>query len=229
MKKFRFKQFEISQSPQVFRVGTDGVLLGASATIHSFRKALEIGTGTGLISLMLAQRNPELTILAIDINEEAAHLAQENFKNSPFSERLHAQLSDFNLFPTEENYDLVVSNPPYFEAEESKDLIARHQVTLNFEQLISKSAQVLTSKGILSVIIPHLASLQFEQIAEKHRLSLFKKIQIRGIEGGEIKRCILEFSKTKTEPIFTEFIIEDSPRKYSAQYQELTKDFHPMF
>jgi tRNA1Val (adenine37-N6)-methyltransferase len=227
VKSFKFKQFEIQQSKNVFRVGTDGVLLGALANVNNASRALEVGTGTGLISLMLAQRNSNAEFLGIDINEEAVNLTQLNFENSPFKPRLKNIHQDYKNFETEEKFDLIVSNPPYFEASDSeKDKIARQTVELNFSQLISKSSKLLSKNGIFSVIIPVEAGSDFIEICEENRLFLIRKINIKGIENSKTKRVILEFSLT--QDIFTEseVIIEKSPRQYSDQYLELTKEFH---
>lgn len=227
MKPFIFRQFEIQQSEKVFRVGTDGVLLGASATVSYASEVLEVGSGTGLISLMLAQRNPQAGFLGIDINEEAAELTRLNFKNSPFASRLNSLHQDFKSFTTTEKFDLIVSNPPYFEASDSeKDKIARQTVELNFLQLISKSAELLSEKGILSVIIPAEAGKGFMRMARENELNLIRKINIKGIETANIKRLILEFSLSGQSFSASEFIIEKSPRQYSDQYLQLTKEFH---
>ncbi|MBB4807632.1 tRNA1Val (adenine37-N6)-methyltransferase [Chryseobacterium defluvii] len=227
MKPFKFKKFEIRQSKDVFRVGTDGVLLGALAHVEDAVEVLEVGTGTGLISLMLAQRNSKAEFLGIDINENAAGLAQDNFENSDFGFRMKAILQDFKTFETCEKFDLIVSNPPYFEESGSgKDKIARQAVELNFRELISKSADLLCEKGILSVIIPVEAGDYFIETARENHLFLRCRINIKGIEHSKIKRLILEFSPHEKLLKESEFIIEKSPRKYSDQYLELTKEFH---
>ena len=227
MKPFKFKQFEIQQSADVFRVGTDGVLLGALANVDLAGNVLEIGTGTGLVSLMLAQRNPEANFLGIDINEEAVNLTGINFENSPFESRLKNIFQDFKTFETEEKFDCIVSNPPYFEESGSdKDKIARQTVELSFQQLISKSSQLLSANGIFSVIIPFEVGGSFIEIAEENQLFLNRKINIYGIENSKVKRLILEFSLYEKTPDESDFIIEKSPRKYSDQYFELTKEFH---
>ncbi|AYN01208.1 tRNA1(Val) (adenine(37)-N6)-methyltransferase [Chryseobacterium sp. 3008163] len=227
MKPFKFKQFEIQQSTDVFRVGTDGVLLGALVNVDSAENVLEIGTGTGLISLMLAQRNLNANFLGIDINEEAVNLTELNFQNSPFHLRLKNILHDFKKNEIDEKYDLIVSNPPYFEENSSgKDILARQTVELNFQQLISKSSKLLSEKGILSVIIPFEAGVYFIGIAEENQLFLNRKINVYGIENSKIKRLVLEFSQIEKGLEESDFIIEKSPRKYSDQYLELTKEFH---
>ncbi|WP_312394567.1 methyltransferase [Chryseobacterium sp.] len=227
MKPFTFKQFEIQQSKDVFRVGTDGVLLGALANVSEASNVLEIGTGTGLISLMLAQRNSQAEFLGIDINEEAVNLTEQNFENSPFHSRLKNIHQDFKTFETDIQFNLIVSNPPYFESSNSeKDKIARQTVELNFRQLISKSSTLLTENGIFSVIIPIEAGNDFIKIAAENQLFLIKRINIKGIENSKAKRLILEFSLNEKPLEEQEFIIEKSPRQYSDQYLELTKEFH---
>lgn len=227
MKPFRFQQFSIQQSKDVFRVGTDGVLLGAMCNVKNAKKILEIGTGTGLISLMLAQRNVSAKILAIDINESAVKLASENFRNSIFNENLKVGLKDFKNFETNENFDLVVCNPPFFEENASaKDVLARQQVELNFRNLVEKSTEIITKKGILSIILPSEAATDVKSLAEEFNLYLVREINIYGIEGGNLKRNILEFSLAQKPLEISDFVIEKSPREYSDQYLELTKDFH---
>lgn len=227
MKSFKFKQFEIQQSKNVFRVGTDGVLLGALANIDNASKVLEVGTGTGLISLMLAQRNSYAEFLGIDINEEAVSLTRSNFENSPFQLRLKNSHQDFKNFESDEKFDLIVSNPPYFEESDSeKDKLARQTVELNFLQLISKSSKLLSENGIFSVIIPSEVGNDFTKIANENQLFLIRQVNIKGIENSKVKRLILEFSLTKKEVEESECIIEKSPRQYSDQYLEFTKEFH---
>ena len=227
MKPFQFKNFTVNQSSKVFRVGTDGVLLGASATVKDAQNILEIGTGTGLIALMIAQRNPDANITALDINEEAVAIASENFRNSPFSNRLKAVLQDFKIHKTDEKFDLIVSNPPYFEENPSeKDVLARQQTELSFADLIRNASKSLSRKGILSVIIPFNSGNDFERICRENNLFPTKKITIFGIKTATPKRLILEFGLNSGKVIETEFVIEKSPRKYSDSYLELTKDFH---
>ena len=227
MKPFRFQQFSIQQSKDVFRVGTDGVLLGAMCNVKNAKKILEIGTGTGLISLMLAQRNVSAKISAIDINENAVKLASENFRNSIFNENLKVELKDFKNFETNENFDLVVCNPPFFEENASaKDVLARQQVELNFRNLVEKSTEIITKKGILSIILPFEAATDVKSLAEEFNLYLVREINIYGIEGGNLKRNILEFSLAQKPLEISDFVIEKSPREYSDQYLNLTKNFH---
>ena len=227
MKPFQFKQFSIQQSKHVFRVGTDGVLLGAASSVHEAKKILEVGTGTGLISLMLAQRNPNAQIQAIDIDENAVKLAAQNFENSPFKNRLAVSLEDYKNFNPKEKYDLIISNPPYFEENvSSKDIIARQQTELSFELLIVKSKNLLSENGLLSVIIPFEAGVLFEELCSRNQLYLQRRLLIYGIINSKPKRLLLEFGTEQKEMMNEELIIEKSPRKYSDLYLKLTESFH---
>lgn len=227
MKPFHFQQFTIHQNKKVFRVGTDAVLLGSFVDFENKNTILEIGCGTGIISLMLAQRNMESEILAIDIDENAVELAYQNFENSPFFKRLKVQLADFNQFKSENFYDLIICNPPYFEANNSeKDILARQKVALNFENLIKNASQLLNANGVFSVIIPAEDFENFYLIARENQFYLKKKIEVLGIEGGVLIRVILEFTKEKYQTEIVRFTIEKSPRKYSEAYLEITKEFH---
>lgn len=227
MKPFQFKEFSILQSKHVFRVGTDGVLLGAATKVDGAKNILEVGTGSGLISLMLAQRNREAEILAIDINKDATDLAQTNFQNSPFNERLRADHIDFKKFKSMEKFDLIVSNPPYFEKNPSnKDILARQQKELSFKTLIENSAAALSENGVLSVIIPFDADEEFENISSESNLFLQRKKIIYGMIHSKAKRVISEFGFQKKEITHSELIIEKAPRIYTEQYLDLTKDFH---
>lgn len=226
-KPFHFKQFKILQDDAVFRVGTDGVLLGALNSCEKAQLILEVGTGTGLISLMIAQRNSNTKILAIDINAKAVSLAQENFKNSPFSERLSTDFIDFKLFKTNDFFDLIICNPPFFEENNSqKDILARQQIALNFDQLICTSVKYLSKNGIFSVIIPKNAEEDFINKCKNYNLYLFKRVNIKGNLTSEIKRVVLEFSFEKKELSDSLLVLETAPRVYSPQYLELTKNFH---
>ncbi|PIE50833.1 MAG: tRNA (adenine-N(6)-)-methyltransferase [Flavobacteriales bacterium] len=227
MKKFRFQQFEIQQSKKIFRVGTDAVLLGTLANIEHSENILEVGTGTGIISLMLAQRNPKAHFLGLDIDENAVEFTRINFKNSPFSDRMRVILQDFKHFHTDCQYDLIISNPPYFEKNVSdKDVVARQRLTLDFESLVQKSVGLLTENGRLCIIIPFEFSNEVEKFAQKENLFLKTKINIYGIQGGKQRRVILTFSKQAQKVLERDFVIEKSPRNYSDEYLAITKDFH---
>ncbi len=229
MKPFHFQQFSVQQHSEVFRVGTDGVLLGALAQIEeTTASVLEVGTGSGIITLMLAQRYPEATFAAIDINPLAARLAGNNFKASPWSNRLTATVADFRNFETKFTVNHIVCNPPYFEANDSgKDLWARQQLLLTFSDLIQTSSKMLASSGKLSVIIPADSEKTFTEISEQHQLFKSRQVMIFGRRGGQPKRVVLEYIKnTNVQLSEEELVLENNPREYSQEYLELTKDFH---
>lgn len=227
MKAFNFKRFSVAQSKDVFRVGTDAVLLGALCSVDHQKTVLEVGTGTGIISLMIAQRNTSAMLIAIDINPDAAELATKNFKESPFSSRLNCLGEDFNNFSTETKFDLIVCNPPYFaENDSDKDVIARQQTALTFESFIRNSHKLLSENGIISVIIPSESKDLFLEKCDQFNLHLQRIIVIAGIKNGKPKRVILEVGSKQKETQIENFTIESSPRVYSKQYLDLTQDFH---
>ncbi|ASK32755.1 tRNA (adenine-N(6)-)-methyltransferase [Chryseobacterium sp. T16E-39] len=202
-------------------------MLGALANVDNADRVLEVGTGTGLISLMLAQRNPKAEFLGLDIQNAAFELTRRNFQNSIFNARLKNIQQDFKLFESSEKFDLIVSNPPYFEeSDSSKDKVARQTIELNFEQLISKASVLLSENGIFSVIIPAEIGRDFIEIAGGYHLFLDRRVAIKGIENSKTKRLVLEFSLVENVIKESVFVIEKSPRKYSDQYLELTKEFH---
>ena len=226
MKAFVFQKFTVFQDVDVFRVGTDAVLLGSLATVVS-GNILEVGCGTGIISLMMAQRNENSEITAIDINPKAVSLASLNFEKSLFKNRLKGFEIDFKAFVTVIKFNQILSNPPYFpENSSEKDVLARQQKELLFLDLIQKTSENITDDGVFSVILPSEACESFIEISKVFHLNLFREINIYGIEGGSLKRKILEFSKTEKPFQLEEFTIEKSPRIYSGQYLEATKDFH---
>lgn len=228
MKDFHFKEFSVSQNEKVFRVGTDAVLLGAISSVKKAVNILEVGSGSGIISLMLAQRNKSANILTLDIDKNAAELSDLNFKNSPFSARLSTRNIDFKELSLSDKFDLIICNPPYFEVtpQTEKDKVARQKTHLNFYDLISNASKVLSKKGIFSVIIPAESGEEFEKLAFENSLYLYKKVIIFGRENIKPKRLILEFKKDKISAEISEFIIEKSPRNFSDEYLEITKDFH---
>lgn len=226
-KPFHFQQFTIKQRADVFAVGTDAVLLGSLANLPAARRVLEVGTGTGIISLMLAQRFPKTSILALDLQPEAVLLAEENFQSSPFSARIKAAKADFTTCQFEEKFDAIISNPPFFAPNSSQKLVfARQQRILTLENLIKKSAQTLTDDGILQFIYPDGELDLIEKLAGQNNLFLTEIINIYGLAGGKRIRHILTLSAENKPFQATDFTIEKAPRRYSAQYLEATQDFH---
>lgn len=237
MSQFTFKQFSILQDKTAMKVGTDGVLLGAWTPInnHPF-SILDIGTGTGLIALMLAQRTTVEQIDALEIDETAYEQAVDNFENAPWNDRLfcyHAGLDEFMEEP-EDEYDIIVSNPPFYSEDyktdnEQRDL-ARFQDAMPFEDLVEAADLLLSEKGIFSVIIPFKEEEKFIALAKEFELYPFKITHVKGTPTSDIKRSLLAFNRNEKADIsIDELIIETERHVYTPEYIELTKDFYLKF
>lgn len=232
---FQFKQFSINQDQTAMKVGTDGVLLGAWAPIdHNPFAVLDVGTGTGLIALMLAQRTDAEEIEAIEIDADAHEQCTENFENSPWNDRLfcfHSSLDAFMDELEDEEYDLIVSNPPYhvedyFSGDDKRDA-ARFTESLPFEDLCEAASVLLSEDGIFCVIIPYSAENDFVALAKENELFPNKITRVKGTPTAEIKRSLLAFSRNPTENIaFDELVIETARHQYTPEYIALTKDFY---
>jgi tRNA1Val (adenine37-N6)-methyltransferase len=216
------------------KIGTDGVLLGAWAPIlHNPYSILDIGTGTGIIALMLAQRSNAAQIDALEIEENAYEQATDNFENSPWNDRLfcfHAGLDEFMEEP-EDEYDLIVSNPPFYAEDyktndEQRDL-ARFQDALPFEDLVEAADLLLSENGILAVIIPYKEEERFLAIAKEFELYPIKITRVKGTPTTEIKRSLLAFKRYELPALDSdELIIETARHQYTPEYIELTKEFY---
>ncbi|WP_338646503.1 methyltransferase [Flavobacterium sp. KS-LB2] len=234
MSQFRFKQFSIQQDRCAMKIGTDGVLLGAWTPIENNPfSILDVGTGTGVIALMLAQRSNAEQIDALEIDEEAYEQSVHNFENSPWSDRLfcfHAGLDEFVEEP-EDEYDLIVSNPPFYtddyKSENEQRDLARFADAMPFEDLIEAAALLLSENGIFAVIIPFKEEENFLALANEYKLHPIKITRVKGTPTSEIKRSLLAFTRKETIDFpIDELIIETSRHQYTPEYIELTKDFY---
>jgi tRNA1Val (adenine37-N6)-methyltransferase len=234
MSKFQFKQFSVQQDRCAMKIGTDGVLLGAWAPVEQNPfSILDIGTGTGIIALMLAQRSTAQQIDALEIDEQAYEQATDNLENSPWNDRLfcfHAGLDEFMEEP-EDEYDLIVSNPPFYAEDyktnnDQRDL-ARFQDALPFEDLIEAADLLLSENGILAVIIPFKEEDRFLAIAKEFELYPTRITRVKGTSTAEIKRSLLALSRNKTT-LFSidELTIEIGRHEYTPEYIALTQDFY---
>lgn len=233
MSTFQFKQFTVQQDRCAMKIGTDGVLLGAWCPIENNPfSILDIGAGTGILSLMLAQKTNADQIDAIEIDENAYEQCVDNFENSPWSDRLfcfHAGLDEFMEEP-EDEYDIIISNPPFYSEDyktenEQRDL-ARFQDALPFEDLIEAAHLLLSENGIFAVIIPFKEEEKFITLAKDFELYPFKITHVKGTPTAEAKRSLLAFSRNKRETAANELIIETSRHQYTEEYIVLTKDFY---
>lgn len=236
MSVFQFKQFSIQQDKCAMKVGTDGVLLGAWAPVDNNPESiLDIGAGTGVIALMLAQRSNAEQIDAIEIDDEAYEQCVDNFENSPWGDRLfcyHAGLDEFTDEIEDEEYDLIVSNPPFYTDEytsgnEQRDT-ARFEAAMPFEELAEAASLLLNSdKGVFCIILPNKEETAFIEIANTYELYPFKITRVKGTPQTEIKRTLLAFKKEVTQnPVIDELTIETARHIYTPEYIALTKDFY---
>jgi tRNA1Val (adenine37-N6)-methyltransferase len=218
------------------KVGTDGVLLGAWCSLENYpKKILDIGTGTGIISLMLAQRSSAITIDGVEIDTSAYMQTVDNFENSDWSDRLYCYNASFQKFADDthnekETYDLIVSNPPFYTEDyitkNSSRNKARFTTSLTFKQLIAGVSKILSKSGFFSTIIPFKEESTFISLAEQHRLYLNKICRVKGNKNSDIKRSLLTFSFYKKEINETNLTIENSRHKYTKEYVELTNSFY---
>lgn len=231
---FQFKQFTVKQDRCAMKVGTDGVLLGAWSPIpENCFSILDIGTGTGIIALMMAQRSQAEQLDAIEIDEDAYEQAVENFENSPWNDRLfcfHAGLDEF-IEELEDEYDLIICNPPFYSEnykteDEQRDL-ARFQDAMPFEMLVEAADLLLSENGIFSVIVPFKEEAHFLALAKEFELYPLKITRVKGTPTSEIKRSLLAFSRNEISNIdINELVIETERHVYTEEYIGLTKDFY---
>ncbi|HZJ79859.1 MAG TPA: methyltransferase [Dysgonamonadaceae bacterium] len=229
---FRFKQFTVFQDHCAMKVGTDGVLLGAWTDVFESSKVLDIGTGTGLIALMIAQRNCEAVIDAIDIDEGCVVQAGQNISGSPFAHRINVQHASFQNIAQQEdkNYDLIVSNPPYFQNALKSPCIsrntARHNDSLSFFEIISLGVSLLSESGRIALILPY----EFKQAVLEHAatVNLFASriTNVHPLPHKPAKRLLIELQKIKTDCIEDNLTIELSRHRYSKEFEALTQEFY---
>jgi len=231
--EFKFKQFTIQQDRCAMKIGTDGVLLGAWVSlVNNPESILDIGAGTGIISLQLAQRSFAETIEAIEIDEGAFEQSVENFETSPWGDRLfcyHASAQEF-ASEVEEEYDLIISNPPFYSDDYKSDNklrnTARFTDSLPFRDLAIVAFQFLSEKGIFALIVPRKEEENFISIASEVGLFPKRICRVKGTATSEVKRSLLEFSFEKNDVEIEELTIEISRHNYTKEYIELVKDFY---
>ena len=232
---FKFKQFKVDDEDCTMKVGTDGVLLGAIADCGPAKSILDIGTGSGIIALMLAQRSRAI-IDAIEIDECSFLKAEKNFHNSAWPERLtaiHGSFQDFSK-NTINTYDLIVSNPPFFpnsfQPQLERKRIAKHDASLNFADLISGAAGIMKPEGKFTLILPYSEKETFIHIANDHGLYLQIILEILPKATKKANRVILEFRHIKIPQIKSSSLVLRNPdNTYSGEYRQITKDFHPFY
>lgn len=229
---FTFKQFFVGHEKCAMKVGTDGVLLGAWAPVYTAKKALDIGSGSGLIALMLAQRNVNLTIDAVELDSDAAQQAQENFQGSKWQERLRVVNQDIVAFSQQLDfqYDLIVSNPPYFEPavacrNEQRDQ-ARYTTTLTHETLLECAKKCLRDQGLFCLVLPYEVGQKLEQMAQNSGWFTAYRVNIQDKPSTPFHRMLLGLQKEETPTQCSTLILKDENNVYTAAFQELIRDFY---
>lgn len=236
MSLFRFKQFEVKQDKTAMKVGTDGVLLGAWAMVdHTSPKILDIGTGTGIIALMQAQKNEHAIIDAIDLDEQAYLQATENVNNSKWAARIqvvHTSLVNWNIGKNE-CYNMIICNPPYFikgwDVADPGRQKARDAAHLPYEDIIAAAKTLLVSTGSLFLILPIVEGAHFLKLAAAANLFCVKQTTVFTKAGLPAKRCLLQISQIEGNCMHNQLIIADAENNYTDDYKGLTADYYLNF
>ncbi len=230
---FKFKQFTIAQDQCAMKVGTDGILLGAWTDVTQIKTALDIGSGTGLITIMLAQRASLSQIHGVEIDEKSSAQSIQNATNCPWSKRItifNESIQNFAL-RTDDKYDLIVSNPPFFTGgtfSDSQDKNSvRHTIKLPHGDLLRTVQKLLAAKGRLAVILPHIEGLRFIELAKTYQLSCIRKTEVIAKEDKGVERLLLEFKKA-AQDIEEEILITRKKEndEWTEEFIKLTKDFY---
>jgi tRNA1Val (adenine37-N6)-methyltransferase len=228
---FHFKQFSVRHDRSTMKVGTDGVLLGAWVDIGNCKRILDIGTGSGVIALMLAQRTTsDVTIDAVEVESEDAEQAKENVEQSPWPRRIEVFTSSIQNYTSHELYDLIVSNPPYFnnsaKPPDEKRVQARHTTSLPYDVLLKHVKQLLAPNGRVAVILPFTEGLEFETLTSKQNLYCVRKTGFRTRREKPIERWLMEFSQQSQDKIENEILLYNDGLEWSDDYIRLTRDFY---
>lgn len=231
--EFKFKQFTIHQDRCAMKIGTDSVLLGAWTSLDKNPSSiLDIGAGTGVLALMMAQRCSAELIDAIEIDNDAYEQCVDNFEQSSWSDRLfcyHASLKEF-AEEIEETYDLIIINPPFYsetyKSENEQRDLARFNDAMPFQHMIESISKLLSKDGLFSVIIPFSEETAFIVLASKEMLFPNRILRVKGSPSSEIKRSLIEFSFAEMKADVSELIIETLRHQYTDDYIELTRNFY---
>lgn len=231
---FKFKQFTLFQGNCAMKVTTDGCLFGAILAEETTRFSLgnhmlDIGTGTGLLALMVAQKNPQAFIDAVEIDEDAARQAASNIKNADKTANVYIQQSDIKAFTGAQSYDFIFTNPPFFENDlKSPDHSrnkALHDITLTLDDLLSNLYRLIKPSGVFSILLPYYRSPYFKQLCLKQDWHCYKQINIQQTDKHDFFRSILFFTKKKSTPLLSSLTIKHSGN-YSESFRALLKEYY---
>jgi tRNA1Val (adenine37-N6)-methyltransferase len=228
---FQFKKFRVEQGQCAMKVCTDSCIFGAYISVgKEANKILDIGTGTGLLALMLAQKSPDVEIDAVEMEPSAAEQAKDNFYESQWKNRLTVYKKRIQEFTSPYQYDLIVSNPPFFsnslESPDKKINIAHHGTSLPIDELLGSILNLLKTEGKLWILLPPYESELFIKRAERLSLHLNEKLNIRDRPDSEIIRTILHFSFKKNDCAENNFTVKDEKGKYSTGFIKLLRDYY---
>jgi len=228
---FQFKSFGVKQEKSAMKIGTDSVLLGCLCDIGNAQSILDIGTGTGLLALMMAQKSTA-NIDAIELDEVAFVEAKENFETSSWFDRINIKHGDVRLNKFDYQFDIIISNPPYYQLgksysiEDEQRLQARHDKDLPFSDLCNVVFSLLKTEGVFWLILPKEESMLFDEEATKMGLYLQESIDVKPKATKKVNRVIMKWGKLNTQIITKEFIIYNEDGSATVDYIHLTKDFY---
>lgn len=228
---FQFKQFTVWHDKCAMKVGTDGVLLGAWTHVSGAQRVLDIGTGTGLVALMLAQRSSIDTIVtALEIDEAATEQAKENVNRSPWKDRIEVIQTDFSIYQSMEKFDVIVSNPPYFvdslNCPDQRRSAARHNSSLTYDNLIARVADLLEENGAFTIVIPTDVVDKVKTIAANYNLYPTRLLNVITKPGNPPKRTLISFSFSNQKYVVEELLTELARHQYSEEFKELIRDYY---
>lgn len=230
-KPFQFKQFAIDHSESTMKVGTDAVLLGAWVNLHEARNILDIGTGSGVIAIMLAQRSSSFThIDAVEINEPDADQAKANVLHSPWPQKVSVHHSSIQNYLPGIRYDIIVSNPPYFtnsyKPPDERRIQARHTILLPFDELLNAVEKLLEDSGKFNVVLPYTEGLEFQYMAEVKGFYCTRQTALKGRTQKPVERLFMEFAKHPSPCAKEEIVMFNDHDQWSETYKNLTRDFY---
>lgn len=227
---FSFKQFTVWHDQCAMKVGTDGVLLGTWANVSDAKTILDIGTGTGLMALIAAQRNSEANITGIDIDFAATEQAAENVKKSPWKDRIKIELDDVRKFRPEKSFDAILCNPPYFQnslkCPDQQRAIARHTDALSLDELLGCVRKLINDNGEFSVILPCIEGKELENLAFIHSLYTARRTYVHTTSESAPKRILLSFKKTQVPVVEKHLTIGRDKSSYSEEFKNMVAEFY---
>ena len=228
---FRFKQFTVAHDRSTMKVGTDAVLIGAWSNVEGAGKMLDIGTGCGIIALMLAQRTGSSAhIDAVELDADSASQAKENFAHSPWPDKLFVHHTTIQEFDSPGKYDLIISNPPYFnrslQPPDKRRGYARHTTSLKFSDLLAAVDRLLSSSGRFNVILPFTEGIEFMSAAEKSGFYCTRQWRCKSKENKPWERWLMEWRRTGEAVEYGEIVINGSDGHWSDDYIRMTKEFY---